>query len=256
MIVGLCTGILPAAVCAVSRGLDDVIDLGLKTISLAFNLAVESGRRSEAIEAGSGYWGFSILNVPIDTLEQVISEFHTQKVKLDARKLAEHKLTTSSQNIPTHKHAYLSVVSDGWATLSGPPSLLQELFAYSEILTNAPKLRLPFGAAAHAPHLPPLDLDALLDASGISDDFIVSHSKLMSTNTCVPYHAKTLRQIFRGALDDTTRGQLRLSGTVQVRTGQPTFPASFDFGSDVLDIFLFEFVWQRQLLIFVTNREC
>ncbi|KAI9052360.1 hypothetical protein LZ554_003710 [Drepanopeziza brunnea f. sp. 'monogermtubi'] len=197
VIVGLCTGVLPAAVCASSRGLDDVLDLGTKVISLAFQLAVDSGRRSEAIEAGFGHWGYSILNVPIDTLEKVIEKFHVEK------------------GIPTHKHAYLSVVSEGWATVSGPPSLLQELFAYSEVLTNAPKLLLPFGAAAHAPHLPPLDLDGLLEASGISDDFIRSSSKLMSTSTCLPYYAKTLRQLFKGALDDTMQRQLRLSGTVQ-----------------------------------------
>lgn len=63
-----------------AKGLDDVIDLGIKVISLAFNLAVESGRRSEAIEEGSGHWGFSILNVPLDNLEQIIEKFHKEKV--------------------------------------------------------------------------------------------------------------------------------------------------------------------------------
>ncbi|KAI6708188.1 polyketide synthase [Diplocarpon mali] len=197
VVVGLCTGVLPAVVAAVSRGLDDVLDLGIKVICLAFQLAVDSGRRSEAIEAGAGHWGFSILNVPIDSLESIIEKFHAEK------------------GIPTHRHAYLSVVSEGWATASGPPSTLQELFAYSDVLSNAPKLRLPFGAAAHAPHLPPLDMEALLDASGISSEPIASRSQLISTSTARPYPAGTLRQLLRGALDDIIQAQLRLNGTVQ-----------------------------------------
>ncbi|KAK2626257.1 hypothetical protein QTJ16_004519 [Diplocarpon rosae] len=197
VVVGLCTGVLPAVVATASRGLDDVLDLGIKVISLAFQLAVHSGRRSEAIEAGPGHWGFSILNVPIDTLENIIKKFHTEKV------------------IPTHRHAYLSVISDGWATASGPPSTLQELFAYSDVLSSAPKLRLPFGAAAHAPHLPPLDMEALLDASGISSELVISRSRLISTSTARPYPAGTLRQLLRGALDDIIQTQLRLNSTVQ-----------------------------------------
>lgn len=57
-----------------------MLHLCLKAVSLAFNFAVESGRRSQAIEDSPGYWAYSVVNVATQDLECIIDEFHSEKV--------------------------------------------------------------------------------------------------------------------------------------------------------------------------------
>ncbi|RYP44080.1 hypothetical protein DL768_009425 [Monosporascus sp. mg162] len=196
-VVGLCAGVLPAAVCALSKGLQDVLEMGVKMVSLAFHSAAALGRRSYAIENSKGYWGYTLINIPTSTIETTIEQFHRER------------------GTPLHRRLYLSVVADSWATISGPPSLLEEFFAYSDVIGNRPKLRLPFGTAAHAPHLPPLELDQMVASSGFGDQPILSQSQLMSTSSCQPYQASTVADIFRDALADTAHFCLRLTDTAQ-----------------------------------------
>ncbi|RYP20568.1 hypothetical protein DL765_002725 [Monosporascus sp. GIB2] len=196
-VVGLCTGVLPAAVCALSKGLQDVLDMGVKMVSLAFHFAAALGHRSYAIENSNGYWGYTLINIPTSTIETTIEQFHRER------------------GTPLHRRLYLSAVADSWATISGPPSLLEEFFTYSDAIGSCPKLRLPFGTAAHAPHLPVLELDQMVASSGFGDQPIVSQSRLMSTSSCQPYQASTVVDIFRDGLADTAHFCLRLTDTVQ-----------------------------------------
>jgi len=107
------------------------------------------------------------------------------------------------------------VISENWATICGPPSVLDELFSFSPVLESAPKLKQLFGAAAHAPHLPPLEIDALIESCGIEDAEITLTSDLVSASTSQSYDAPTLRALLRQGIQDITQKPLLLSATVQ-----------------------------------------
>lgn len=61
-----------------------MLHLGLRTVSLAFHFAVESRRRSQAIEDSSGFWAYSVVNVATQDLERIIDGFHSEKVSASA----------------------------------------------------------------------------------------------------------------------------------------------------------------------------
>lgn len=80
IVVGLCSGVLPAAVAAASTGIAELLKLSIQVLSLSFNLAIETGRRSRQIEDSNGYWGYTIINLSPREQQEALDHFHKEKV--------------------------------------------------------------------------------------------------------------------------------------------------------------------------------
>lgn len=126
------------------------------------------------------------------------------------------------QNVPPHRQAYISVLAQSWATISGPPSVLADLFSYSSILGQASKVKLPFGAPAHASHLPPVDVDKIIGPSPIHETPIRSGAYIMSTSSCEPFVCQDLGTALYQATHDVLQHMLYLSGIIQAVVSELT----------------------------------
>ncbi|KAE9372741.1 putative polyketide synthase [Stipitochalara longipes BDJ] len=195
--LGLCTGLLPAAALAASRSTNELLRLGIEILHVLFRLALETTRRSRQIEEAPGCWGFVVTSTSSADQQAIIDEFH------------------KTQEIPPYRHAYISVVSQSWTTVCGPPTILEDLFAYSPVLRLAPKLRLPVGAAVHARHLPRPDISRIIGASATFDMSISSKIQIMSTSSSKVYNAQNLRTLLHQMIEDITQNTLYLTNTVK-----------------------------------------
>ena len=80
VILGLCTGLLPAATAATARDTTELLKISVEVVAVAFRLALETTQRSKNIEDGPGCWGFSVINVPPEEQQAIINDFHKAKV--------------------------------------------------------------------------------------------------------------------------------------------------------------------------------
>ena len=114
-----------------------------------------------------------------------------------------------------HKHAYISAESDATTTLSGPPSTLALLFASSEILSRAPRAKLPIAAAYHASHLGKPNADKIVGSFPLHDVCLKTNWHVMSTSSSAPFVADSLCGLLHRIIDDILQLPLYWSKTVQ-----------------------------------------
>lgn len=81
-ILGLCTGLLPAAVAAVARSTDEILEFGQQVIAVSIRLAKEIVSRSEYLEGGIGSWGYTIVGADAASLQAILDAFHHNQVLL------------------------------------------------------------------------------------------------------------------------------------------------------------------------------
>ena len=79
-ILGLCTGLLPAAAAAVARDTSELITFGLEIVAVSFRLAHELALRSRRIEETPGSWGCTIMGVTGEKLQAILDQFHQAQV--------------------------------------------------------------------------------------------------------------------------------------------------------------------------------
>lgn len=195
--IGFCTGLLPAAATAAARDTTELFSLGLEMLAMTVRLAAETTRRSKRVEETPGCWGFLVTALPAEEQQEIINKFNRD------------------ERIPSHRSAYISVISQSWTTICGPPTVLTRLFAYSPELGLAPKLRLPIGAAVHASHLAVPNYDEILGYSPLLDRSIPPKAVIMSTSSLKPYQSTDLRSLLKEMMWDITQHTLQLGKTVE-----------------------------------------
>jgi iterative type I PKS product template protein len=119
---------------------------------------------------------------------------------------------TILKGIPQHRHIYISALADQWATLSGPPSLFEELWSYSSTLASASKLPLPFWTPVHAPHLPPVDTESILEASNIHEIPVCKGATVLSATPSKLLDSSSLGGLIRQALFHMSSQVLDMAG--------------------------------------------
>jgi hypothetical protein len=112
-------------------------------------------------------------------------------------------------------HAYISVISQSWTTVCGPPTTLESLFSYSPLLRLTPKLRLPIGLAVHAPHLVRPDFRRIIGSSALLDIPIRPKVQIMSTSNCKLYEEPNLQTLLHQMIEDIAQNTLHLTAAVQ-----------------------------------------
>ena len=116
--------------------------------------------------------------------------------------------------IPRCKHAYISAESDSSTTVSGPPSVLAQLFSL-DTLSTAKKINLPITAAFHARHLERPSPEEILGSSPLLERQIKKNVRVMSTGSGTPYAADSVGALLHQVVDDVLQNPLYWSKTLQ-----------------------------------------
>ncbi|TLS25361.1 hypothetical protein PpBr36_06867, partial [Pyricularia pennisetigena] len=196
--VGLCTGLLPAVALAAAQDLRDLANLALLMVGVAFRLRLELHRRSQAVENGNGIWGYLVVGQTPSEIEAALDSFH------------------QTQNLPTHKRAYIAVAASSWSALFGPPSTMRRLFHESNSFRQASVTELyRANGCVHASHLPGLDTDYILGTNReLLNRPLSSTVSIISTSKCRPFEAKSLRDLLCQVLEDILTLRLDMDGTL------------------------------------------
>nr|A0A6F9DYX9.1 RecName: Full=Non-reducing polyketide synthase men2; Short=NR-PKS men2 [Menisporopsis theobromae]CAB3277416.1 Men2 [Menisporopsis theobromae] len=193
-VVGICGGLLPAAATATARDINELLDIGRKLVAVAFRLGVAQWRRAMDIEGKPGRWAVTIVNVPAKQIRTILDAFN------------------EDMEIPKHRQFYISFLAKGWVTVSGPPSLFPELWAYSSTLNAASKMQLPLGTPAHAAHLPPVNVSEIVGTGDVLDLTVRENFFTVSTSTCQPFQCQDLGSLLQESLRDITGKTLNIAG--------------------------------------------
>ena len=211
--LGLCTGLLPAAVAAVSRNTEDVHNFGLEIVAISIRLMEGIRSRSQQIEALPGTWAFTVVGAGSDDSKAVLDDFHQAQVRYHSH--IERSMTLMIQNLPDHNRAFIGVASRTWTTIFGPPSTLDKLWKHSPQLGLAPKLKLNAFSAVHAAHLPMLDMEKIIGESLMLMTPLTSKVRIVSSSTCEPFVASDLGTLLYEMILDIAQNTLRLTDAVQ-----------------------------------------
>ncbi|KIX00034.1 uncharacterized protein Z518_10961 [Rhinocladiella mackenziei CBS 650.93] len=203
--LGLCTGLLPAAAASVAQTTAELFDLSLVILALTVRCAAQILHRSRSIDDAprTSTWGYLVTSMPAEKQQELIDKFH------------------ADQRIPRHRSAYLSVIADQWTTLTGPPSTLTQLFASCPELCAAPHLALPIEGAVHAPHLPLLDFDFIIGSSAFHGRQPSPDATIISPSSLKPYRCQSLRDLLHEMLVDISQNPLYVNSAMDAALGLP-----------------------------------
>ncbi|PYH42406.1 type I polyketide synthase [Aspergillus saccharolyticus JOP 1030-1] len=146
---------LCAAVLAAAGTMRQRHEIALETISIALRLALALRQRAARIDAEPGDWAQTVIGRDTDELRQLI-----QKNQIEGT--------------PVTRQIFIAEESPDWTTICGPPSDLArfcERFADSLELSDS---GISMHSAQHAPHLPQVDLDAIVGDSKILEETLPS----------------------------------------------------------------------------------
>ena len=79
--LGLCMGLLPAAVAAVSRNTEDLLKFGLEILAISVRLTEGIRSRSQKIEAIPGTWAYTVVGAGTEDSKAVLDDFHQTQVE-------------------------------------------------------------------------------------------------------------------------------------------------------------------------------
>lgn len=81
MILGYCTGLLPAAAAAVSADLLNLIQVGVEVIHIAFRVALYAHHRSGINGTKTESWAVVLSSITSDHLLEALDQFNSEKVR-------------------------------------------------------------------------------------------------------------------------------------------------------------------------------
>lgn len=191
--IGVCIGLLAAAVAATATTAREVVRLGLECVAISFRLGIELWRRTRSVEDSPQSWACTFVGIDAAEVQQRLDLFNQGCARL--------------------RTAYIGVQASTWATVFAPPATLKRLLA-SEHFSQASISRLPSAIAVHAAHLPALDIDRILGTSALLDT-LTRCENLVSSSTCEPFAAWTLRELLYLIVADISQHPLYLEETIK-----------------------------------------
>ncbi|KAK8016787.1 polyketide synthase [Apiospora rasikravindrae] len=191
--IGVCIGLLAAAVAATATTARDVVRLGLECVAISFRLGIELWRRTRSVEDSPESWACTFVGI-------------------DAAQVQE-RLDLFNRDCPRLRAAYVGVQASTWATVFAPPATLKRLMD-SEHFSQVSTSRLASAIAVHAAHLPLLDTDRILGISLLLDTPARCEG-IFSSSTCEPFAASTLRDLLSLIIADIAQHPLYLEDTIK-----------------------------------------
>ncbi len=80
ILLGLCTGLLPAAAAATTTSLSGLLKLPPDIVCVSLRVGLLASRRSTRLERSMESWAIMVSGVPASELQKVIQEFHARNV--------------------------------------------------------------------------------------------------------------------------------------------------------------------------------
>ncbi|KAK4669877.1 Type I Iterative PKS [Podospora pseudopauciseta] len=209
-IVGLCTGLLPAAVVSCSRNLTEVIALADETVHLAFQVGLAASKRSHEVDPSTGSWATLVSQVDISAAREAIGIFNRN-------------------SMPRHQ-VYISAESPNSVTISGPPSATEAFFSSTSIFGKCKRIPLPIAAAFHADNLRPIQPTVLLQNMNPSlHSKPVHHPFLLSPHSGLPYQESSFGNVLVEVVGDIFRHPILFDactqGLTKILSSQPNLLA-------------------------------
>ncbi|KAE8321385.1 melanin synthase [Aspergillus sergii] len=206
-VVGLCTGSLVAAAYAACASLDDLKDLAVPTVSIAFQMGLQAATASSMLhEQGTplSSWSTAILKMTEDELLSALKMYHADGL------LSLHQ-------------CFVSAVGLNSVTVSGPPPSLQ---CFTEnLMRSGEKIRpLPIYSAYHASHIHSmLDFPSFLNRAGVDPQHLASfptRKTLVCPSTGRPVDCPNALGLFKTVVLDTLQAPLRFDLVVDKYVAQ------------------------------------
>ncbi|KAJ4855340.1 acyl transferase domain-containing protein [Trichoderma breve] len=193
-IIGLSFGLLPATAAATARDVGELLAIGKSLVAVTFRLGLQQTRKALEIESTPGSWATEVTNIAPGEVEAILSAFNNDMA------------------VPKHRRMYIRTITNRGVVISGPPSVFSELYSYSPILASISKTQLPLKGLAHAPHIPPLDIDGILGTSPVFQFPVREKVHVLSTSSSRPFEGQDLGSILAEALVDITQRMQNLTG--------------------------------------------
>ncbi|KAF6220093.1 hypothetical protein HO133_003224 [Letharia lupina] len=213
-VVGLSTGLLAAAVVALSPTIPALMPLAVEAVLIAFRLGLHVKTAASNIEMSPVHdddssWSYIVPGKTKPEAQDALDDFHQNKT------------------IPQSHRAYVAAFSADSVTISGPPTTLKQLFQTSSALTSN-HAAIPVYGPYHAPHLHKgVDIDQILHSKDSkTSDLLSAYSlalPLMSTSSGVCFDrnldAPTLfTAVIRDILTETLSIQRIVDGCTKLAT--------------------------------------
>lgn len=143
-----------------------------------------------------GPWSITYIGLEVPKVQVILDEFHAAYCTCTPLKIA------------------ISIVSQGWLTLTGAPSSLALLNAFSATIRKAPQMPTDLGGPAHTKFLPQIDVDKVLGSSSLLTQRLDWNKvRMASPYSCKVYDHGTLGDLLREIIQGTAHEPLLIYKT-------------------------------------------
>ncbi|KAI9691654.1 MAG: Type I Iterative PKS [Bathelium mastoideum] len=203
LLVGLCTGLLPAAAVSASQSLLDLISNALDIVRVAFRLSVKVNGAAQRLSAAddverSQSWSRLVVGAQKEAAATEVRQFNERK------------------GLPKANEAYLSSHSKDVVTVSGPPDVVQALLLESEYFRRRKTVPLDIFGPFHAAHLyNDNDVEEVVQVITETDRKVASPSlRVISGTTETPLSDVSLHEFLKEVVSDILIRPLSFDGVL------------------------------------------
>lgn len=197
-VLAFCTGLFAAAAVVAARDTASLVYLACHSVSVILRFAYELRIRVLVHHEAHGPWSITYLGLEPAKVQEVLNEFH-----------AAHRTCTPLK-------IAISIVSQGWLTLTGAPSSLALLNDFSAIIRKAPQMPTDLGGPAHTDFLPQIDVERVLGRSSLlAQKLDWNKVRMASPYSCKAYDHGTLGDMLREMVQGTAHEPLLIDKTTR-----------------------------------------
>ncbi|KXH65978.1 beta-ketoacyl synthase domain-containing protein [Colletotrichum salicis] len=195
--LGISGGLMSLSPLAAAKDFDTLYAGCLEAAGLLCRICRFCYIRSRATEDRSGTWGWAVLQISTEDLRSALEQFQT------------------NLGIPTARRAQVGVTGDRWASIVGPPSVLEQFLNECPAVSGLPRNKLNIRSLQHAIPMTPADLDYVVgDATLVTSPLDSQHRVWGTDDPSATY--ETFGDLLRTAVSQSVSRPLDI---VEVVTG-------------------------------------
>ncbi|KAH8892730.1 non-reducing polyketide synthase [Thozetella sp. PMI_491] len=145
--LGISGGLLNLCALAISTDFESLYESVLEVAGQFVRLCRLTSVLSRAMEDRRGVWGWAVLGIAPENLRVVLDQY-------------QHGI-----GVPQIKRVKVGVTGDGWSTIIGPPTILEQIVTQCPALRNLPKNALDIHALQHTVAVSEADMDFIIGNS-------------------------------------------------------------------------------------------